>query len=90
MKRLSRGSLLKRGSFWFCVGSIFFQFIRDIKSIKILTDKLWFYECNFILSWSSKCFGHSFCRLGRGENKNTNVILNILGFLKLWIHSDTF
>jgi len=45
---------------------------------------------NFILLWSSNCFGHSFCHLKGGEDKNTNVILKVRGFLMLWVHSDTF
>jgi hypothetical protein len=90
MKKLSRGSLLRRERFCFWVSSIFRPLIRDIKCIKIPTDTLWFYGCNFILSWSSTCFGHLFCHLKGGENKNKNVFKKLRDFLKLWIHSDTF
>ena len=82
VKKLSRGTLLRSGRFRFGVRSIFRPLIRDINCIKIPADTLWFYGYNFILSWSSTCFGHSFCRLKGGENKNTNVIKKQRDFFK--------
>jgi hypothetical protein len=48
--------------------------ISCIKYIKIATNALWLYGCNFIAQWSPTCFSHPFGHLQGGENKNMNVI----------------
>jgi hypothetical protein len=40
------GFALRRGRFWFWVGSIFLPIFWDMKCIQIPTDTFWFYGCN--------------------------------------------
>jgi len=59
--------------------------------MKIPTDALWFYECNFTVLRSPICFGHSCGPLQDVENKNTDIIkiylnsLHSLEIKQLWV-----
>jgi hypothetical protein len=53
--------------------SIFRALVRCIKYIKIPTNALWFYRCNFIAEWSPAGSGHSCDHLQGGNNNNTNI-----------------